>query len=40
MNMSDDIRDAMKLIATLKKNKDKGGAITLDDLKNFLEVIW
>lgn len=39
MTMSDDIREAMKLISALKKNKNAGGAgaITLEDLKQFLE---
>uniref|UniRef100_A0A914YMA0 Uncharacterized protein n=1 Tax=Panagrolaimus superbus TaxID=310955 RepID=A0A914YMA0_9BILA len=36
--MSDDIREAMKLIAAMKKTKSSKERITLEDLKRFLEV--
>ncbi len=38
MNMSDDIKDAMKIIAALKKNRTSKGGITLEDIKQFLEI--
>uniref|UniRef100_A0A914UY41 Potassium channel domain-containing protein n=1 Tax=Plectus sambesii TaxID=2011161 RepID=A0A914UY41_9BILA len=37
-NMSDDIREAMKIIAALKKTRPSKERITLEDLKRFLEV--
>ncbi|VDO04626.1 unnamed protein product [Haemonchus placei] len=37
-NMSDDIREAMRIIAALKKTRPSKDRITLDDLKRFLEV--
>uniref|UniRef100_A0A7E4W745 Ion channel n=1 Tax=Panagrellus redivivus TaxID=6233 RepID=A0A7E4W745_PANRE len=37
-NMSDDIREAMKIIAALKKSRPSKERITLEDLKRFLEV--
>uniref|UniRef100_A0AC34QEE7 Potassium channel domain-containing protein n=1 Tax=Panagrolaimus sp. JU765 TaxID=591449 RepID=A0AC34QEE7_9BILA len=37
-NMSDDIREAMKIIAALKKTRPSKDRITLEDLKRFLEV--
>ncbi|KAK0404622.1 hypothetical protein QR680_017544 [Steinernema hermaphroditum] len=37
-NMSDDIREAMRIIAALKKTRPNKQRITLEDLKRFLEV--
>uniref|UniRef100_A0A0K0D605 Ion_trans_2 domain-containing protein n=1 Tax=Angiostrongylus cantonensis TaxID=6313 RepID=A0A0K0D605_ANGCA len=37
-NMSDDIREAMRIIAALKKTRPSKDRITLEDLKRFLEV--
>uniref|UniRef100_A0A0M3IKW1 Ion_trans_2 domain-containing protein n=1 Tax=Ascaris lumbricoides TaxID=6252 RepID=A0A0M3IKW1_ASCLU len=37
-NMSDDIREAMRIIAALKKTRPSKERITLEDLKRFLEV--
>lgn len=40
MQMSDDIKEAMKIIQALKKTRAgaKGGGITLEDIKQFLEI--
>ncbi|KAI6191513.1 Ion channel [Aphelenchoides bicaudatus] len=37
-NVSDDIREAMKIVAALKKTRPSKERITLEDLKRFLEV--
>uniref|UniRef100_A0AC35U3Y5 Ion_trans_2 domain-containing protein n=1 Tax=Rhabditophanes sp. KR3021 TaxID=114890 RepID=A0AC35U3Y5_9BILA len=37
-NMSDDIREAMRIIAALKKTRPSKDRITLEDLRRFLEV--
>ncbi|KAI6205568.1 hypothetical protein M3Y94_00807100 [Aphelenchoides besseyi] len=37
-NVSDDIREAMKIVAALKKTRPSKSRITLEDLKKFLEV--
>lgn len=38
MTMSDDIREAIRIIAALKKNRPSKEQITLEDIKKFLEI--
>ncbi len=38
-NMSDDIKEAMRIIATIRRSKrHRGGTITVEDIKQYLEV--
>lgn len=38
MTMSDDIREAIRIIAALKKSRPSKGSFTLEDIKQFLEI--